>query len=76
MHGIHQIEPKSTDRVLACFSLAVDEAKLVRSLIQAKERARAIRESTPFSERLVCLNREISYLERKLAEVRKQAILL
>lgn len=73
MYGTHQIEPTSTDRLLTCLSLAIDEAKLVRSLIQMKNQASNIRASTPHSERLAYLDREISYLENKINDVRKQA---
>ena len=73
MNLSHQIEPASTDRLLACLSLAIDEAKMVKSLIQMKKQAQSLRENTPFSKRLVFLNREISCLERKIGEVRKQA---
>ena len=71
--GIHQIEPTSTASLLASLSLAIDETKLLRSLFQLKDQARHERESTPFSKRLVYLDREISSLEMKIEDIRKQA---
>lgn len=68
-----QIEPASTGRLLACLGLAIDEAKLVRSLIQSRDLAHKLKVKNPFSDRLIHLNREIRYLEKKLAEVRCQA---
>lgn len=73
LNVFHQIEPASTDRLLACFSLAIDEAKLVRSLNQMKDQVSKVGANTPFSERLIFLNRKITNLEAKLADVRKQA---
>ena len=73
MKGVHQIEPTSTDRLLACLSLAIDEAKLFKSLNRMKDQACKLRANTPFCERLIFINREISALETKLADVRKQA---
>ncbi len=73
MEGYHQIEPTSTERLLTCLGLAIDEAKLVRSLIQAKDRTDKEKSEYPFSRRLVLLNREITYLEGKLNLVRDQA---
>jgi hypothetical protein len=68
-----QIEPASTCSLLACLGLAIDEAKLVRSLIQSKDMVRQLKAEKSFSDRLIHLNREIKYLEKKLAEVRCQA---
>jgi hypothetical protein len=68
-----QIEPVSTARMLTCLGLAIDEAKLVRSLIQSKDMAHQMKAEKSFSDRLNHLNREIKYLEKKLAEVRYQA---
>jgi len=68
-----QIEPASTGRLLICLGLAIDEAKLVRSLIQSKDLVHTLKAENPISDRLIHLNREINYLEKKLAEVRCQA---
>ncbi len=73
MNGSHQIEPTSTDRLLNCLGLAIDEAKLARSLIQAKDRAHKEKTENHFSHRLIIINREIELLEAKLARVRSQA---
>ncbi len=70
MNGTHQIEPISTDRLLSCLSLAIDEAKLVREIIQAKNRAHTEKSENSFSHRLALINREIELLEMKLAQVR------
>ena len=68
-----QIQPVSTGRMLSCLGLAIDEAKLVRSLIQSKDMIHQMKAEKSFSDRLNHLNREIKYLEKKLAEVRYQA---
>jgi hypothetical protein len=68
-----QIEPASTGSLLAYLGLAIDEAKLVRLLIQSKNMVRQLKAEKPFSDRLIYLNREIKYLEKKLAKVRCQA---
>ena len=73
MKSEYQTELTSTDRLLSCLSLAIDEAKLVRSIITSKDLAHHLKSDQPFSERLVHLNREISYLESQLSEVRKLA---
>jgi hypothetical protein len=68
-----QIEPVSTKHLLACLGLAIDEAKLVRSLIQSKDTARKLKKENPLSKRSIHLNLEIDYLEAKLVEVRSRA---
>jgi hypothetical protein len=68
-----QIEPVSTEQLLTDLGLAVDEAKLVRSLIHSQDLARKLKEENPFSERLIYLNKEIRYMEDKLIEFRSQA---
>ena len=73
MNGTHQIEPRSTDRLLACLSLAIDEARLVREILQAKDHAHKLESSPAFAHRLLYLNREIELLEDKLEKVRGQA---
>ena len=65
-----QIEPVSTDRLLTCLGLAIDEAKLVKSIIESKDMAHKLKNKKPLSEKLSHLNREIEYLELKLAKVR------
>jgi hypothetical protein len=68
-----QIEPASTDHPLTCLGLAIDEARLVRSLIKSKDTAFKLKEEDPFSDRLLFLNIEIPYLEAKLIQVRSRA---
>lgn len=68
-----QIELSSKDRLLTCLGLAIDEAKIVRSLIESKDRAGKLEENDPFSRQLIDLNREINYLEVKLTQVRRTA---
>ena len=61
-----QIQPVSTGRMLSCLGLAIDEAKLVRSLIQSKDMVHQMKAEKSFSDRLNHLNREIKYLEKNL----------
>ena len=68
-----QIELTSKDRLLTCLGLAIDEAKLVRSLIESKDRAGQLKANDPFSQQLIYLNKEINYLEVKLTQVRRTA---
>ena len=68
-----QIEVTSTNHLLTCLDLAIDEAKLIRSLIKSKEIAFKLKEKSPFSDRLLFLNAEILYLEAKLIQVRSIA---
>jgi hypothetical protein len=68
-----QIEPVSADHLLTCLDLAIDEAKLVRSLIKSKDMAFKLKEENPFSDTLLFLNVEIPYLEAKLIQVRSMA---
>ena len=68
-----EFKPVSTEHLLTCLDLAIDEAKLVRSLIKSKDLAIKLKSDDPFSQRLIYLNREITYLEEKLIEFRSQA---
>ena len=68
----HQ-EPVSTDRLLTSLTLAIEEAKLVRSIIESKSIADRLRSEQPLSKRLAHINREIAYLETKLAQLRSRA---
>ena len=67
-----QIEPASTEHLLACLGLAIDEAKLVRSIIKSKDMAYKLKTKNPFSQRLVNLNREIAHLETDLVKFRSE----
>ncbi len=68
----HQ-EPASTDRLLTSLTLAIEEARLVRSIIESKGIADRLEVEAPVSERLAHINREIEYLEAKLAQLRSRA---
>ncbi len=68
----HQ-EPVSTDRLLTSLTLAIEEAKLVRSIIESKSIADRMRAEKPVSKRLARIDREIEYLESKLAQLRSRA---
>lgn len=73
MNISHQIEPTSTVRLLSCLGLAIEETKLVRSLVKSREMARNIKTSKLFPQRSVCLSREIKGLEARLTQVRSKA---
>ena len=68
-----QIEPVSTEHLLICLGLAIDEAKLVRSLIRMQGLAEKLKIEKPFSDRVRYLNQEIGNIEQKLVEVRQRA---
>ncbi len=67
------MKPVSTEQLLTDLGLAVDEAKLVRSLIKSQDLARKLKKENPFSERLIYLNKEIKYMEDQLTKVRSKA---
>lgn len=66
-------EPVSTDRLLTSLTLAIEEAKLVRSIIESQDIADRLKAEKPVSKRLAQINREIEYLESKLAQLRSRA---
>ncbi len=68
-----QIEPVSTEHLLTCLGLAIDEAKLVRSIIRSKDYATKLETKKAAPRKLMLLNREIELLEEKLGRVRSQA---
>ena len=53
--------------------MAIEEAKIVRSLIKSKDMAFKLKKENPFSDTLLFLNVEIPYLEAKLIQVRSMA---
>ena len=63
--------PCSTDRLLGGLQFAIEEATLVRSLIQSKGLAEELKAKKPISQRLLYLNRDIEYLETKLKQVKR-----
>ena len=67
------LEPVSTDRLLTSLTLAIEEAKLVRTIIESKNIADRLKAEKPLSKRLADINREIDYLETKLAQLRSRA---
>ena len=56
---IKKPELPSTEQLLTDLGLAIDEAKLVRSLIKSQDLARKLKEENPLSERLIYLNKDI-----------------
>ena len=68
-----QIEPVSTEHLLTCLGLAIDEAKLVRSVIKSKDYATKLETEKPTPRKLILLNRKIELLETKLDKIRGQA---
>ena len=73
MHGKHQIDPASTDSLLACLSLAIDETRLLRSIVATRDQANRLLDQPAEACRLAFLNRKIEHLEVELAEIRKRA---
>ncbi len=65
-------EITSSDRLLTSLGLAVAEAKMVRSLLKARETSVKFDRDSGQLERLVHLNKEIDYLEAKLKEVKSK----
>ncbi len=68
-----QIAPTSTERVLSCMALAIDETKLVRSIIKSRDMASNLKKDNMFTQRFSYLNKEITHLESKLVLVRNKA---
>ncbi len=68
-----QIEPTSTERVLSCMALAIDETKLVRSIMKSRDMASKLKKDNLFTQRFSYLNQEITNLESKLVLVRNKA---
>ena len=66
-----EYEPCSTDRLLGGLQFAIEEATLVKSLIQSKDLAGELKAKKPISQRLFYLNREIEYLEAKLTQMKR-----
>lgn len=65
-------EITSNDKLLNSLGLAIAEARMVRSLIRARESSRQFGREGDDLERLTRLNREIAYLETELGEVRSK----
>ena len=73
MKSFPQIELTSQDRLLTRMGLAIEETKLVKSIIESKNIARKLETDNPFSRQLISMNREIRYLEARLIKVRIKA---
>jgi len=70
MKAHSQIEPVSTEHLLAFLGLAIDEARQARLLIQSKDSSNMLKEESLLSDTLSHLDQEIDYLEREIAQVR------
>ena len=66
-------EITSNDKLLVSLGLAIAEAKMLRSLLKARESSIKTDREDGKLERLVQLDREIDYLEAKLKEVRSKS---
>lgn len=73
MNTLTQIEPTSTERILSCMALAIDETKLVRSILKSRDMASKLKRDNLFTQRFSYLNKEITNLETKLVQVRNKA---
>ena len=64
-----QFELKQTLKYhpLTCLNQAIDEAKLIRSIIKSKKLIETLKETHPYSDRLNNLDHEIEFLDQKLA---------
>ena len=65
-------EITSNDKLLNSLGLAVAEAKMIRSLLKARESSIKADRNSNQTERLTHLNREIDYLEAKLVEIKSK----
>ena len=63
-------EPASTKRLLNNLSLAIDEARIVRSIVDLSDNLRRIEYSPDSIARVSYLRKEIADLELKLGELR------
>ena len=67
------IDPVSTNQLLNNLSLAIDEAKLVRSISSIEDQIYKIRNNTGTSPRTNFLERELNNLKKELALTRGKA---
>ncbi len=65
------IKTISTNHLLIPMILALDEARLVNSIVASKEMIKDVKAKDPYSDRLIHLKREIRRFETELAHVRK-----
>lgn len=66
-------EPASTRRLLINLSLAIDEARIVRNIVDLSDNLRRIEYSPDSISRVAYLRKEIVNLESQLADLRKVA---
>ena len=65
--------PASTRRLLNNLSLAIDEARIVRNIVDLSDDLRRIEYSPDSTSRVEYIRREIDNLESKLADLREMA---
>ena len=65
------IKTISANNLLIPMILALDEARLMSSIIESKEMIKRIKVINPYSDMIIHLKREIRQLEAELANVRK-----
>ena len=68
------IEPTTTDNLLANLSIAIDEAKIVRSIVQYSDHLRTIEYVPEAAKRAQFIRNELERLESKLSQTRNQII--
>ena len=66
-------EPASTRRLLTNLSLAIDEARIVRNIVDLSDNLRRIEYRPDSISRVAYLRREIDNLESKLTDLRALA---
>lgn len=66
-------ETASTSRLLNNLSLAIDEARIVRNIVDLSDNLRRIEYSPDSTARIAYLRKEIENLESKLAALRELA---
>jgi len=70
LNPFHHIEPILKDRFNNNLILAIDEAMLVRSIINSREMVKFLRQDNPVSDRIIHHKRKIREFETKLAQIR------
>jgi hypothetical protein len=70
------IEPTTTNRILANLGFAIDEAKIVRSIVEYSDHLRKIKYVPEASKRAQFIRDEIVRLETKLSQTRNRATTL
>lgn len=66
------IEPTTTNQLLANLSIAIDEAKIVRSIVEYSDHLRKIEYVPEAAKRAQFIRNEIVRLETKLSQTRDQ----